>query len=164
MPELAVAILTISDRSFRGEMVDLSGPALAQFALERLWKVVDTSLVDDDISNIESAVRELLKRPDVNLILTTGGTGIGPRDNTPDVLDKLFDKKLPGIGEMMRLEGLKSTSTSILSRSCAGVIGTKLIISLPGSPRGAFESVSAIADVIPHALEMINNLTSHQPT
>lgn len=144
-------------------MEDLSGPALVHFSLEQQWEVLATNIVDDEPTNIETALGEFINNEKVDLILTTGGTGIGPRDNTPEVTNKFLEKKLPGLGEMMRMRGSQITPTAILSRSNAGTVNGKIIVNLPGSPGGAVESLQAISNVLPHAIEMLRNLSNHQP-
>lgn len=145
-------VLTISDRSARGERVDASGPALVD-RLTGLGYRVDSAIVPDDGSTIAGAVTEAAR--DHALVVTTGGTGMGPRDVTPQALRAVVDYEVPGFGEAMRAEGRVSTALAILSRSFGAVLGRSLVLALPGSPRGALESLDAVADVVEHALEML---------
>ena len=145
-------VLTISDRSARGERDDTSGPALAE-RLAALGYEVDRAVVPDEAKQIARAVKEAAT--DHLLVVTTGGTGMGPRDVTPQALRTIVDYEVPGFGEAMRAEGRASTPFAILSRSFGAVIGQTLVLALPGSPRGALESLDAVAAVLDHAAEML---------
>ncbi len=162
MANIRVAVITVSDRSFHNERADLSGPALITEAKSLGWSVNYSTIVSDDPAQIEEILHQTISRPDIDLILTTGGTGISPRDNTPEVTLKVIEKPLPGIVERMRFIGSQRTPNAVLSRAVAGTARNKLIINLPGSPAGAVDSLNAIADVIPHAIGMLNNLDLHQ--
>lgn len=147
-------VITISDRCFRGERKDDSGPLLLKILENQRWfSEIRYKLVPDEKKMIRESILEFTK--DCNLILTTGGTGISSRDFTPDVTRELVEKEIPGITEEMRRRSFKVTPHALLSRSVAGIRQKSLIINLPGSPHGAKENLKAIIDIIPHALELI---------
>ncbi len=149
-----VAIVTVSDRSYVGLREDTSGPALADFIIEQGHMVAVRTVVPDEEEDIAAILLELVEQ-DVPLILTTGGTGLAPRDVTPEATRKVIEKEIPGLGEEMRRNGLAHTRYSLLSRSLAGIRGGSVIINLPGSPKGALESLESIWDVLPHALRLL---------
>lgn len=151
-----VAVVTISDRSSRGERPDLSGPALVE-AVEQLGStVVSLEVLADERRLIEAALRRLVADGQVDVILTTGGTGIGPRDVTPEATLAVIKKRVPGIAEAMRARSLQVTPHAMLSRAEAGIRGSVLIINLPGSPKGAVECFQMIAPALPHAIELLH--------
>jgi molybdopterin adenylyltransferase len=145
-------VLTVSDRSARGERPDMSGPAVAD-RLALLGYQVESAIVPDDEKQIERAIRDAAREH--ALVVTTGGTGLGARDVTPQALRKVVDYEVPGFGEAMRGDARASTPFAILSRSFGAVIGRTLVLALPGSPRGALESLEAVAAVLDHAAEML---------
>jgi len=154
---ITVAVLTLSDKGAKGEREDLSGPAISAMLKGIGAEVKHYEILPDEKDMIrEKLVEYSLK---VDLILTTGGTGLSPRDVTPDATLEVIDREIPGIAEAMRSEGLKKTSRSMLSRAVAGVKGRTLIINLPGSPRAVQENLEVIMDVIPHAVEKIKGDT-----
>ncbi|OGS39152.1 MAG: molybdenum cofactor biosynthesis protein [Elusimicrobia bacterium RIFOXYD12_FULL_66_9] len=157
-----VAILTVSDRAASGERPDAGGPALRAVVERRGWRVAEVRVVADESATISSAVRDWCDGLEIRLVLTTGGTGLSPRDVTPEATRAVLDKELPGFGELMRLRGLETTPTSVLSRALAGSRGSALVVNLPGSPKGAVESFEAVADLIPHALAMLSG-ADHAP-
>lgn len=145
--------MTASDRCSRGEAKDESGEELKKLAEGRGWTVSGYVIVPDEESEIENRLKEWCGKTDV--ILTTGGTGLSPRDVTPEATRKIIEKEFPGVSELMRLEGLKHTPNAALSRALAGSAGSTLIINFPGSPRAVRQSFEAVAGIIPHALEMM---------
>lgn len=150
---ITAAVLTVSDKGSRGEREDLSGPAIREY-LSRIGASVEHyEVIPDEKSLIKEKLVHYSKK--VDIILTTGGTGLSPRDVTPDATLEVIDREIPGIGEAMRSEGMKKTDRAMLSRAVAGVRGKTLIINLPGSPKAIEEGLAAIADVIPHAIEKI---------
>ncbi len=151
---IATAIITVSDRASRGVYADLGGPALQADVEKRGWTVVGQALVPDDKAEVQRAIREAIANGAL-LILTTGGTGIGPRDITPEAVRELAVRELPGFGEVMRGESLKLTPNAILSRSLAAVVERSLVICLPGKPSGAVECLGFVAGAIPHCLEVL---------
>jgi molybdopterin adenylyltransferase len=153
---MRVAVLTISDSVSRGDREDLSGPALIAFCRSKNWEVVTSLRVADDPADIRQQLRELADKSRVDLILTTGGTGLGPRDNTPEATQAVIERIVPGIAEEMRRAGAAKVSTALLSRAIAGTRHRSIIINLPGSPTGAVESLGAIAHLLPHAIEVLN--------
>jgi molybdopterin adenylyltransferase len=152
---MRVAILTISDSVSRGTHKDASGPSLRDRCAQLGWDVVTEVILPDEPAAIRDRLEFLADSGATDLILTTGGTGIGPRDSTPEATAEACQKLLPGIAELMRDEGRKKTPRAALSRAVAGVRGRVLIVNLPGSPRGALESLDAVADLLPHALQVL---------
>jgi molybdenum cofactor synthesis domain-containing protein len=146
---LKAGLLTVSDRCSAGQAQDRSGPALERLIEAHGWAVAARDVVPDEPARIKELV---LRWAHLDLIVTTGGTGLGPRDVTPESVRPLLDKEIPGFGELMRAEGRKSTPLAVLSRSLAGLRGKTLILCVPGSARGAEESFRAVADLIEHAL------------
>jgi molybdopterin adenylyltransferase len=153
---MRVAILTISDSVFRHEREDRSGPALAFRCRELGWTIAASLLSSDDPAAVREQMRSAADSGDVDLLLTTGGTGLGPRDATPEVTVEIADRTIPGIAEEIRRKGAEKTPTAVLSRGVAAVRKKILIINLPGSPRGALESLEAIAHLLPHAVEVLH--------
>lgn len=152
---IRLAVLTVSDRSSRGERPDASGPAITALIVEQGWEVVTTAITPDDQPAIEQVLLDWCKRDDVDVILTTGGTGFSPRDHTPEATLAVIERAAPGIAEAMRLESLKVTPHAMLSRAAAGIRGQTLIINLPGSPKGALENLRTVLPVLPHAVELL---------
>lgn len=147
-----VAIITVSDKGSKGEREDLSGKVIEEMVFP--WAdVVSYKIIPDEKDLIKQAIIEELDRAD--LILTNGGTGLHPRDVTPDATVEIIEKEVPGIAEAMRLAGLSKTKTAMLSRAVAGIKGKTLIINLPGSPKAVRESLEVIIDALPHALDKI---------
>ena len=150
-------IITISDRASRGEYEDLGGPALKKAADGYGWKVIAEALVPDDKREIQRALREQISKG-CSLVLTTGGTGVGLRDVTPEAVLALAERELPGFGEVMRMESMKITKNAILSRNLAAVVDRTLVICLPGKPSGAVECLGFVAAAVPHCVEVLQEV------
>jgi molybdopterin adenylyltransferase len=153
---MRVAVLTISDSVATGGREDLSGPSVVAFCRGLGWEVMAGLRVSDDPAEIRQQLRELADSGRVDIIVTTGGTGIGPRDNTPEATQAVADRVIPGIAEEMRRKGAEKTPTAILSRSVAAVRHKSLIINVPGSPTGAVESLETVAHLLPHAVHVLH--------
>ena len=160
MAKIRTAILTVSDRAARGEREDRSGPTVASWLAERGAGVVATKILSDDADAIAAQLTAWADSGACDLILTTGGTGVSPRDRTPEATLRVLDFVIPGLGEAMRAEGVKKTPHAVLSRAVAGVRGQTLVMNLPGSPNGAVESLTAIWEAIVHAVDKIHGDTS----
>jgi molybdenum cofactor synthesis domain-containing protein len=160
----SAAVLTISDSVSVGKRTDASGPAVKAH-LERLgWRVEVTGVVADDVEAIRQRLISLSGAGQVCVIFTTGGTGVALRDVTPEATRTVIDREIPGIGELMRAKGRSSTPLAALSRAIAGTRGQVLIVNLPGSPRGAVESLDAILELVPHVLDLLSGQTEHPVT
>jgi len=155
-----VAVLTVSDGVAAGAREDASGTSIADLLSSAGYELADRRVVPDDRVDIENALRAMAESAD--LLVTTGGTGFGPRDVTPEATHAVIEREAPGLAEAMRAAGLASTPMAALSRAVAGVLGETLIINLPGSPRGATQSLQAILAVLPHALELLSGHTEHR--
>jgi molybdopterin adenylyltransferase len=154
---LRFAILTVSDRSARGERPDLSGPALVALVNAQGWQVERTAILADDLTALRETMAVWADGADLDVILTTGGTGFSPRDVTPEATRLVIEREAPGLAEAMRFESLKFTPHAMLSRALAGIRGNVLIINLPGSPKAAVENLQVILPVLPHAVELLHN-------
>lgn len=152
---MKIAILTLSDRSARGERADASAPALAVWLAQRGYGVAQTEIIPDDVATIIAKLSQWADSGDVDLILTTGGTGVAPRDVTPEATLQVLQRVIPGIGELMRTKSLLKTPHAMLSRAVAGIRGSCLIINLPGSPKGAVECLEAVWEAVPHGVAKI---------
>jgi molybdopterin adenylyltransferase len=159
-PAWTAAVVTVSDSCARGEREDLSGPAVAQLLQGLHFQIVTREVVPDDPIQIQNLLIRLAR--DVCLVVTTGGTGVAPRDVTPEATVAICDRLVDGVAERMRSEGTKKTPFAALSRGVCGVRGQALILNLPGSPSGAVESLQAVAGLIPHALELLSGKTEHK--
>ena len=148
-------ILTLSDRSASGERADTSGPALADLIHAQNWSVAKQAILPDDESAIRATLIEWADSGEVDVILTTGGTGFAPRDVTPEATRAVIERDVPGLAETMRAESLKKTPHAMLSRAVAGIRGRTLIVNLPGSPKGAMENLQTILPVLPHAVQLL---------
>ncbi|MCC6499364.1 MAG: MogA/MoaB family molybdenum cofactor biosynthesis protein [Anaerolineales bacterium] len=152
---IRVGLLTLSDRSARGEREDVSGPALARRIEGEGWLAVRQLILPDDESAIRAALTQWADAGDLDLILTTGGSGFAPRDVTPEATRAVIEKEAPGLAEAMRAASLKITSHAMLSRSIAGIRKRTLIINLPGNPKGAVENLEAVLPALGHAVQLL---------
>jgi molybdopterin adenylyltransferase len=155
--QITVGIITISDRASAGEYVDLGGPALKKAAQDAGWQVLSEGIVPDNAARIQEAIRSFSQQG-CGLILTTGGTGVGPRDVTPEAIRAIMRVELPGFGEVMRAESMKITPNSILSRSLAAIVDSSVVIALPGKPSGAVECLGFVQGAIPHGVALAQRL------
>jgi molybdopterin adenylyltransferase len=155
------AVLTISDSVSAGARTDRSGPAVRE-RLEQLgWSVSVMEAIPDEAAEIGARLATLADGGQISAIFTTGGTGVAPRDVTPEATRAVLDREIPGLGELMRARGRQHTPLAALSRSVAGTRGRVLIVNLPGSPKGAVESLDAIVELVPHVLELLRGRTEH---
>jgi molybdenum cofactor synthesis domain-containing protein len=155
------AVVTISDSVNAGARMDRSGPAVRE-RLEQLgWRVSVMEVIPDESAEITLRLATLADGGQVSAIFTTGGTGVAPRDVTPEATRAVLDREIPGLAELMRLRGREATPLAALSRSVAGTRGLVLIVNLPGSPKGAVESLDAIVELAPHVLELLRGQTQH---
>jgi molybdopterin adenylyltransferase len=153
---IKAVVLTISDSASRGEREDLSGPAVVSELQSLQAEVVATEILPDEREQIAALLRHYADDGAANLILTTGGTGLGPRDVTPEATRDVIEREAPGLSELMRAESMKITPLAALSRSVCGARGRTLIVNLPGSVRGARENFQAIARLLPHAIALLS--------
>jgi molybdopterin adenylyltransferase len=155
----SAAVITVSDSCSRGLRVDASGPAVAALLEKSGFRVVATQIVQDDSMQIQNALVHLAL--EVRFIVTTGGTGIAERDVTPEATEAICERVIDGVAERMRSQGYKQTPFAALSRGVCGVRGKTLILNLPGSPSGAVESLQAVLELVPHALNLLDGKTEH---
>jgi len=153
--QISAVVITVSDRSARGEQEDVSGAVLAELLSEMGAEIIAKEILPDDLATLAEKLCLYADRPDVNLIVTTGGTGFSPRDNTPEATRSVIQKEAPGLAEAMRLETSKQTPLAIVSRGVCGIRSEALIINLPGSPKGVRESFAVIRGVLPHAVSIL---------
>jgi molybdopterin adenylyltransferase len=158
---IRAAVVTVSDACAAGQRRDDSGDALEQLLREAGAEIVERIVLADDLEPLAEALKKLAGRDDVNLIITTGGTGLGPRDNTPEATLQVIEREAPGIAEAIRAESLKVTPMAMISRGVAGVAEGKLIVNLPGSPKAVRESFAVIKPVLAHAVDLLAGNTRH---
>ena len=152
--KIQVGIITVSDRAAAGHYDDLGGPLLREAVDGYGWLVSGETVVTDDKDQIQRAIREQITKG-AHLILTTGGTGVAPRDVTPEAVKEIADRELPGFGEVMRMESMKITHNAILSRNLAVAVGSTLVVCLPGKPKGAVECLEFVEKAVPHCVEVL---------
>ncbi|HUF38175.1 MAG TPA: MogA/MoaB family molybdenum cofactor biosynthesis protein [Anaerolineales bacterium] len=154
---IRTAILTVSDRSFRGEREDRSGPALRELVESEGWKLVSAEVLPDERAMLETYFRRICASGGTDLILTTGGTGVAHRDVTPEATLAVIDRSVPGLAEAIRSEGMKLTPHAMLSRGAAGILGRTMIVNLAGSPKAVREQFAVIAPALPHAIQLLRD-------
>jgi molybdenum cofactor synthesis domain-containing protein len=162
MPSMRIAILTVSDKGSRGERTDTSGDAIAEMVRGVGGEIVARAVVADERDVIAERLRHWCDGGAVDVIISTGGTGLAARDVTPEAVRDVAERDVPGIAEAMRAEGLRHTPRAMLSRSAAAVRGRTLILALPGSEKGVRESLGAVISVLPHAVELLRGITEHE--
>jgi len=156
---LTAAVLTVSDSCARGDRTDISGPAVSELLRKKNFSLIGTEVVPDDQAAIQTALAYWVK--EAQLVVTTGGTGIAERDVTPEATRAVCERLVDGVAERMRYEGARKTPFTALSRGVCGVREKSLILNLPGSPTGAVESLEAVIDLLPHALQLLSGNTKH---
>lgn len=159
--DIRVAVLTVSDSAWRGVRADLSGPAVARRVRKLGWRVVLRKVVPDNLSLIRRTLLAWSKSRQVDIILTSGGTGLSPRDVTPEATEPILDRNIPGLAELMRRSGLRFNKFAPLSRAVAGTCAGCLIVNLPGSPAGAVQSLGAVARLLPHVVLLLRGHDPH---
>ena len=159
--QIHAVVITVSDACSVGEREDASGEALVQLLTELGAEIVAKEIVNDDLEPLADMLRAYADRADVNLIVTTGGTGFGPRDNTPEATRRVIEREAPGLAEAMRMETLKHTPMAMISRGVCGIRSGTLIVNLPGSPKAVRESFAVIKPVLNHAVDLLAGHTRH---
>lgn len=154
---LRVGVVTVSDRSARGERPDLSGPALVERILAEGWQVTRQAIVPDELPQLSRLLAEWSDSGECDVILTTGGTGFSPRDITPEATQAVITRAAPGLAEAMRQDSMQVTPHAMLSRAVAGIRARTILINLPGSPRGAVENLAVVISVLPHAVQLLQD-------
>ena len=158
---LRAKILVLSDAAAGGRRQDRSGPAVRELVEKRGWLVTALEVLPDETDRIQAALVAWTDGDDCDAVFTSGGTGLGPRDVTPEATHAVVEKQVPGLAELMRAEGVKKTRMAALARGIVGVRKGKLIVNLPGSPRGACESLESIIELLPHAINLLHGHTEH---
>lgn len=155
MVPIRIGIITVSDRSSRGERPDETGPALVNAVSQQGWQVIRTEILPDEIEQLSKALTEWADSGEMDVILTTGGTGFSPRDVTPEATHAVIQRHTPGLAEAMRSASLRITPHAMLSRATSGIRARTLIVNLPGSPQGAIENLAVLLPVLPHAIQLL---------
>ena len=155
--DIRFAVLTVSDRSSRGERADASGPALIEIIKARGWSVAHQEILPDDLLLLQETLSTWSDRGDVDVILTTGGTGFAPRDVTPEATHGVIEREAPGLADAMRAASLSKSPHAMLSRAVAGIRGKVLIVNLPGSPKGAVENLQVVLPALEHAVKLLHD-------
>jgi len=159
--QIHAVVITASDACSRGEREDKSGESLIDLLTEIGARIVAKEILSDDLEPLSEKLRDYADRPDVNLILTTGGTGFGPRDNTPEATLRVIERAAPGLAEAMRVQTFKNTPMAMISRGVSGIRSGALIVNLPGSPKAVRESFEVIKPVLGHAIDLLAGETRH---
>ena len=153
--QINAVVITASDACSRGEREDRSGELLVELLTAIGARIVAKEILSDDLEPLADKLREYAERPDVNLVVTTGGTGFGPRDNTPEATGRVIEREAPGLAEAMRIQTLKNTPMAMISRGVCGIRSSALIVNLPGSPKAVEESFAVIKPVLSHAIALL---------
>lgn len=161
---IRAVVITVSDACSRGERKDTSGETLVQLLKEHGAEIVATRILSDDVEPLTKTLQDFAAQPDVNLIITTGGTGFAPRDNTPEATRAVIQREAPGLAEAMRNETLKQTPMAMISRGVCGITNGTLIVNLPGSPKAVRESFAVIAPVLNHAIALLTGIRDEHKT
>ena len=162
MTQIHAVVITASDACSRGEREDKSGESLVQLLTEMGAHIVAKEILPDDLEPLDDKLREYADRPDVNLIVTTGGTGFGLRDHMPEATLRVIEREAPGLAEAMRIQTLKNTPMAMISRGVSGIRAGSLIVNLPGSPKAVRESFEVIKPVLSHAIDLLSGETRHE--
>jgi len=165
MDDIRAAVVTISDKGYTGQREDVSGPELADLARQMGAEIVRRSIVPDEREEIIRQLVCLADEMEVDLVLTTGGTGVTPRDVTPEATRAVIEREIPGLAEVLRFQGYRQTPLAVISRGLAGTRGSTLIVNLPGNPKAVREGMDTLAEILPHTIQMIRGEhTEHETT